>query len=57
MDHTLKALPDHVQKVLLDLVDTVKAVSSENLKSVILYGSAAEGSLDHSSLLLNKHIT
>ncbi len=45
MKSGLDNLPQNVQEVLADFLETVKAESGSNLISIVLYGSAAEGRL------------
>lgn len=39
------ALPDAVDRVLTDFVDTARTALGPDLRSIVLYGSAAEGQL------------
>jgi predicted nucleotidyltransferase len=45
VDHRLDDLPDRIRSTLEDFIAAVVRVSGSNLKSVILFGSAAEGRL------------
>jgi predicted nucleotidyltransferase len=45
MEHPAEELPERVRRVLDDFVSSAKVSLSTNLKSVVLYGSAAEGRL------------
>jgi predicted nucleotidyltransferase len=45
MDNRLDGLPDHVRAALEDFIAAAVRASGENLRSAILFGSAAEGQL------------
>jgi len=45
MENQLNDLPENVQRTLTDFVNTAKEVCGENLVSIVLFGSAAEGRL------------
>jgi predicted nucleotidyltransferase len=45
VENQLKELPDNVQRCLTDFINTAKEACGENLVSIVLFGSAAEGRL------------
>ncbi|HXH75438.1 MAG TPA: nucleotidyltransferase domain-containing protein [Bacteriovoracaceae bacterium] len=49
MEHQLNDLPDNVRRNLTDLVSVTTESCNSNLKSIVLFGSAAEGRLRSTS--------